>query len=110
MYFLLNQVHGGSGGPYLSGWIISFFPFIENNAKNYYVWEKSWKDAYDEQIFGGLVTSNFPITLNKVEFKWKYMDNEFDMVFIGGLMGINFNDFEKMLTPIFGFSICQETK
>lgn len=108
--FSYNLVHGGSGGPYISGWTITLFPYLENNAKNYYVWNKSWQDAYDEPMFGGLVTSNFPATLSRVSFKWKYYNQEFDMLFLGGFMGINYDQENKILNPVFGYSVCQDTK
>lgn len=106
----IYKVHGGSGGPYISGWIITFFPYIEKNLNNYYVWNKSWLDAYDEPMFGGLVTSNFPITMTRVDFKWKYYAEEYDMLFIGGFVGIDYNKEEKRLAPIFGYSVCQDIK
>ena len=54
------------------------------------------------------MTSNFPITLSKVEFNWNYFGTDFDMLFIGGIIGIDFDHADRMLKPVFGYSVCQK--
>lgn len=103
----IYKVQGGSGGPYLSGWSITFFPYLKNNTKNYYVWQKTWRDAYNSRDFGGLVTNDFTVQLNQIPFKWKSLSNEYEMVFIGGLLGLDFDDVHKSIKPVFGYSVYQ---
>ena len=101
--FLYESVKGGSGGPYLSGWAIGLFPYLKSGEKNYYVWEKSWRDAYNSTNFGeGLTTTRFPIAINKVPFKWLYLHQEFDMLFLGGLFSVRYDLNDYSLTPVFG--------
>ena len=40
-------VAGGSGGPFITGWIVSLFPYIDENKPNHYVWSEnsSFKDT-----------------------------------------------------------------
>ena len=62
------------------------------STKNYYVWQKTWRDAYNSRDFGGLVTNDFTVLLNQIPFKWKGLSNEYEMMFIGGLFGLDFDD------------------
>jgi hypothetical protein len=86
------------------------FPYLKENTKNYYVWEKSWKDAYHNHEFGGLTTNNFPIFLNQVPFKWLYLGREIEMTIISGLMAVEYDKVDKNLTPLFAYSICENNR
>jgi len=105
----IYKIEGASGGPYVTGWAIAFFPYLRKGTKNVYVWEKNWLDAYDTaNIFSGLNTSDFPFTLNKVPFVWNCFNNEYNMTLVGGLFGVDYNATDKSLTPLFGYAVCQE--
>lgn len=105
----IYKVRGGSGGPYLNGWAIGLFPYLKFGEKNYYVWEKTWRDAYNSTSFGsGLTTSRFPIAINKVPFKWTYLNQEVDMIFLGGLLSVRYDLNDFSLTPVFGYAITED--
>ena len=101
----IYKVKGGSGGPYLSGWILSLFPYLKDDETNYYIWEKTWRDAYNASFFGGLTTSQFPVGLSRVPFKWLYLSKEIDMAFLGGLMSVRHNLNDQSLQSTFGYAI-----
>ncbi|RNA45022.1 conserved domain [Brachionus plicatilis] len=91
----IYKMNGGSGGPFISGWILSLFPYLKRNTRNYFVWEKDWSFSYDMDMLGGLVTSDFPLTLSNSSFIWDYYSTEYSMSFTGGMIGVKF--FEKKL-------------
>ena len=86
---------------------MALFPYLKNNSKNYFVWEKDWKFAYELNYMSGLVTSDFPMTLTNASFVWQYHAYEYSMSFLGGLVGVNFEENAKTLQPIFGYAVIQ---
>jgi len=117
-----------SGGPYITGWIADFFPYLktsitsENDIINYK--EQSISECqilktiniknlnfrnlkiHNVQIRNprlamdahyNLTLDNFPSGQSKVSFKWKYLDEEIDMNFISGFIGIAENEETKTL-------------
>mgnify|MGYP002783798287 CR=1 FL=1 len=108
MIFLKKKflVSDGSGGPFISGWAISFFPYLNENYKNTYVWDTKWEDINRSEYFMmGLHTSNFRSKLNTVPFEWAYHGTKFDMKFVGGLFGTYYNKTDKSVKPVFGYSV-----
>ena len=97
---------GGSGGPYLSGWLLSLFPYVSEGSKNSYVFEGSWKDISDNDFFSGLTTSCFDYHMNQIPFIWNYLGTEIKMLFVGGLVGV-VAEKDKSLLPVFGYSIME---
>lgn len=84
----IYKCNGGSGGPYISGWIIALFPYLDAGSKNRYVFNGNWKDASNEHYFGGLTTSSFKYHMNQIPFTWNYLGTEIKMLFVGGLVGV----------------------
>ena len=103
---LFFKVQGGSGGPYLSGWSINFFPYLKENEKNVFVWEKTWLEAYSFG-FGGLKTSDFLPTFSKAPVKWFYFGKEIDLMFVGGLFGNHYSSSDKSIKPVFGYGVAE---
>lgn len=102
---LIYKKRGGSGGPYLSGWMIALFPYITKmNKKNPYVWETSWKEIVNETFYGGLTLDSFQIYLGKITTKYK---NQSDKNFIGGLVGVLHGN-DQSLLPVFGYAVTEK--
>jgi hypothetical protein len=82
---------GGSGGPYISGWINTLLPYTEdykgNLRKNQYA--EKWNDK--RGWGGGPTMDQYPSSLAKVPFKWEIDGKVHDMEFLGGLVGIHQN-------------------
>jgi hypothetical protein len=109
-----NQIYkqtNRSGGSVITGWIIALFPYLTENKKNEYIFsseKKTWRDTTNP--FGGLITSSFEFKLNCVPFTWNHYNKEIKMNFIGGLIGIDYDENDSKLIPIFGYAITENCR
>ncbi|RNA01564.1 hypothetical protein BpHYR1_052755 [Brachionus plicatilis] len=101
----IYKISGGSGGPFITGWINALFPYLNNENPNPYVWNKSWKD--DDGCFSGLTTSSFEYHMNQVPFVWNYLNSEIEMLFIGGLIGVVHHK-DQALQASFGYAVTED--
>lgn len=95
---------GGSGGPYVNGWITAFFAHIQTRdgakLKEYFDWSASMNHS-----FGGFSTNQFPSHISRVPFVWDYLGTYFDMAFIAGITGVDYDD--NFLSPQLGFAVAE---
>ena len=104
-----NQIYKsesmGSGNTYITGWITVLFLYINaDNHKNPYAWESSWKNSLK-----GLTSEAFTSQLSKAPFIWEYSDEQIEMAFLGGLIGILHRQ-DQSLLPIFGYAITEDNE
>lgn len=105
-----------TGGPFITGWILGLFPYLSKQEKNVYVWKQSWRYSVnkkepnnDEQhcFDDGLTAKAFTYTLNQCPFKWMHLDQQYDMLLIGGLLSVLYDDRDQSITPIFGHAVIE---
>jgi len=82
----LYKESGGSGGPFVTGWINQFFPYLRYDSprRNSY--------AFGEHLKGGAgwhgpSPDDLPLGLSRAPFTWFYFDQKFEMEFLGGFVG-----------------------
>jgi hypothetical protein len=97
---------GGSGGPYINGWITAFF------AHKMYPSGFALRDDLDWRgnasgSFSGLVSSDLPVHISRVPFVWNYYGNLINMAFVSGVMGVEHDGF---LAPQLGFGVLEDTR
>ena len=94
-----------SGGPYINGWIITLFPYLESFGRtNNVQWEKSWKESC-KHGFGGVTSSSIPSGVMETPFKWQYFDKEFDMNFRAGFMMVTQDRVTLEIHPEIGWAV-----
>lgn len=88
---------GGSGGPYISGHIIKFYPYIEKNLE---------KNLFEKRsgFSRGFSSDSFTIGLSKVPFIWNYFGHPYKMEFIAGMIGIKQAD-DGSISPEFSWAV-----
>jgi len=92
-----------SGGPYITGWIIKFFPYIsEGNQK---MVKNPYLDREPKEFMEGLVTNNFNNGLSKADFIWNYYEKEYKMEFLSGFIGIKQDKNTLTLKPEIGWLV-----
>jgi hypothetical protein len=102
-----------SGGPYVSGWINVFFPYIEAKAgspslaRNEFVtkWATSFRDFHS-----GPCASKFPSGLAVAPFLWKYLGNDIPMDFVGGFVGVSQDPETLEVRPAIGWAVREATR
>ncbi len=95
----IYKVDEESGGPFITGWITAFFPYVKDisvsgmrpfdkNSQNLAV----RKNPLLSSGKGHLKLDDFPSGISKVSFKWDYFGKHFDMQFLSGFLGITEDD------------------
>jgi len=92
-----------SGGDELTGWIIKFFPYI---LKNNEIVENSLMEA-NGFVYHGLLGSEFPLGISKVDLKWLYYSQTYPMRLLSGFIGIGQDSINKALRPEISWAIIQ---
>ena len=121
-----------SGGPYISGWINAFFPYLKDldtglptQRNEWFASDKStfqrlldprsWRTSSEHPI--GPTMEQFPIGLSKAPFRWvlesaagaeasaPVVERTFDMEFLGGFVGIRQDSETLSLRPEIGWVV-----
>jgi hypothetical protein len=91
----IYKIGGGSGGPYISGWITDLFAYSYDN-----------KTPRLLTYRGHITTDNMPTHISTVPFTWEYFGTEIPMLFVTGIMGIEIDE-EGFYTPKLGFGVIE---
>jgi hypothetical protein len=118
----IYKVDDSSGGPYITGWITAFFPYLKDwksRALRMNPWlaeggEKlqlllSPNEDQDGQCFGhGPTTECFPSGLARAPFHWQYLDRSIEMEFLGGFIGVRQESATLELRPEIGWAVREQ--
>ena len=93
-----------SGGPYVTGWIVTLFPYLgKRKSRNPYL--ENWNE---EMIFGGVKTSSFPRGVVYTPFKWLYLKKTIPMHFYAGFMCVTQDPHTLALRPEIGWAVAND--
>ena len=110
IFKLTEEVNGrfvyGHSGPYLSGWIIALFPYLDREWENVYVFKGTWRDA-NERPNSGITTKSFESKMNQVPFILNLFGIETNLLFVGGLNGVKYSK-DHALTPLFAYAVLED--
>lgn len=102
----IYKYNGGSGGPYINGWITAFLAHRTTpegfELRQDLNWQKNTKSS-----FSGLTADDLPVHLSVVPFKWDYYGEMRNMAFLSGFLGINH---DRYLTPRLGFGVLEDLR
>jgi hypothetical protein len=104
----IYKYEGGSGGPYITGWIMAFFPYLKDSGtrratvRNHGFLEYKGRSIYHPK---NLTLSNLPHGLSMAPFTWDYLSKVFDMEFLGGFVGVAQNSETLALRPEIGWAV-----
>ncbi len=115
--------HGASGGPYVSGWLQVFFPYLENDADagrftrradHLSLWRvkrrRPTDTVADER--GRLVgpeTRSLPPSVSEVHFTWTCLDQTYPMQFLAGIVGATQDPQTLAVRPVIGWAVREMT-
>jgi hypothetical protein len=104
----------GSGSPHVSGWVLKLFPYLDNPEAKYTrlvgkanaapaLQRNPWLSAPPSRHGPG--RDDFPSLPAKAPFLWKYLGTDYEMEFVGGLMGIAQDSTTLSLRPEIGWAV-----
>ena len=97
-----------SGGPFISGWLLKFFPYIEDVVKKDDLWAPKYRvNPYLEKLPENLEFPDkyIPGGFSRAPFKWEYGTTTYEMEFLAGFMGISQDKQSKALRPEIGWTV-----
>jgi hypothetical protein len=109
----IYKLHDRSGGPYVSGWINTLFPYIKRhgelpgtNSGELQVNEflQRWDGANGEEMRLPTITK-FPWGLSRAPLVWNYYLTDFPMEFLGGFVGVSQNPDTMAVRPAIGWAV-----
>lgn len=102
----IYKLHGGSGGPYVTGWINVLFPYLdEGSPKDGIVRNDAaftWSDAAGGK---GPTIGRFPCGLSRVPLAWNYLGTLFPMTLQAGFVGISQDRQTRAVRPAIGWAV-----
>jgi len=88
----IYKYRDGSGGPRITGWIITFFPYLTENRVNSF-------PRY------GVSSASIPKQICQVDFIWDYFGEKIPMIFYGGFLGGEFDKETFTMKPTHFWSV-----
>ncbi|XP_070532233.1 uncharacterized protein [Ptychodera flava] len=103
---IYKEIHG-IGGPYITGWIITLFPYLQD-YRSFAHNQNLNKWTARGMFFFGARTEEFPSGLSKAPFQWLYHQQQFEMQFIGGFMAVSQDHETLALRPELGWAVAED--
>jgi hypothetical protein len=103
----LYKPQGGSGGPFVTGWINVLFPYLPsyqtraNTERNELARCRDWS----ARTHDGPNAGDFPSGFSSVPFVWDYYGDKLDMSLFGGFAGVSQDLASGALRPVIGWGI-----
>jgi hypothetical protein len=95
-----------SGGPFISGWINAFFPYLCSVEDGRPVTFRSESIAWETLTRDeGPGLDDFPPGLMRVPFLWEYFGTEIPMELLGGFMGVYQEPGDHTVRPALGWAV-----
>jgi hypothetical protein len=84
------KLGGGSGGPFISGWINTFFPYTQSRGRwGPYAAAVNWER--NGMYGGGENIADMPAGMSSAPFIWHYYATDYKMKFVAGFLGVEQN-------------------
>ena len=103
----LYKEGNGSGGPYVTGAINTFFPYVRGYGGKFDTPNK-FVEEWDRGLgcmCGGPTTDKFSTGVSGVPFTWTYYSEKIPMQFIGGFVGTSHDPVTDQVRPALGWAI-----
>lgn len=103
------QVGGGSGGPYVTGWINTLLPYMAaykgaRSTNRHMDWSKG------RRMMSGNNPGDFEDSVALCPFEWNYYGQIFEMEFEAGVVGATQDPVTMAIQPEIGWAVADVTK
>lgn len=122
----IYKIDSMSGGPYINGWLVVFFPYLQTTGFFHLdsnervedvneIYEKrdqlrkqtidtrNWRLVQDTNR--GITTPNFPGGLCRTPFIWRYLVHTYEMEFIAGFIAFTQDSKSLAVRPKIGWAV-----
>ena len=103
----IYKIGGGSGGPFVNGWVNKLYAHIYSLNWNTKQQTSTLKKVAER--FDYLKLNNFPCNISNVPFVWDYLGNKIPMGLVAGITSVEF-DSDGFLTPKLGVVVIEKEK
>jgi hypothetical protein len=104
----IYKLSGGSGGPFINGWVIKLFPYLNSSSDKPRT--NKYMDSEPTENFSGLKSNDFYIGLSQADFVWDYIGTKFEMEFVAGFIGVVQDKTSLALRPEIGWAVKDRKK
>lgn len=102
----LYKSEGGSGGPYINGWVNTLFAYHAQGFNGVSYVKSPVRNPYLDKNRGhGPTTDAFPMGLSRVPWKWDYYGKMIEMEFLGGFAGISQDPVSRAVRPAMAWAV-----
>ena len=112
----IYKLNNGSGGPFITGWIVVLFPYLGSDSSNMhqngFLIMNSWNETEQQfpVIRNGVTTSSFPSGTVSTPFTWQYLQEELEMYFYAGFLGVSQDKKSLALRPVIGWAVADKER
>lgn len=99
------KVDGGSGGPYVSGWLTAFWNYVSYARGKIVPKDKGMYDWSKLGPMHGLRPDSFTSHVTRVNFEWNYYGRLIPMGLVSGVIGVEMDG--DFLCPQLGFGVIE---
>ena len=104
---------GGSGGPYVTGWILTLFPYLDERRNRFpdnWDFKEKEKGKQDRFLYCEATTSSLPPGVASTPFIWEYLSKDIPMTFNAGFMGTVQNPKTFAVSTVIGWKVVDGKK
>ena len=102
----IYKENGGSGGPFIHGWIIKFFPYLASRKASQGLRRNPYLEKDDERsFFGGMTSNEWPSGLSKVPLSWLYYDQIYEMEMLAGFAAYSQDKDTRAVRPRISWAV-----
>lgn len=104
----LYKREGGSGGPYINGWVNVLFPYLTsamNGELRWNRWVQRWAEGLEGSHGGGPTLGDMPTGISIAPFVWEYLGKPYSMELLGGFMGTSQDQDTLAIKPAIGWAV-----
>lgn len=103
----LYKESGGSGGPYLSGWLPRLLPYLKTPGGGAAARNRLLEKPLDQPVgpHRGLTYAELPASTSLVPFVWEYRGTNFDYQFVAGVLTVTQDADTRAVRPRIGWAV-----
>jgi hypothetical protein len=95
----IYKFHSRSGGDYINGWIVDFFPYLQIGR----VERPNW--TFGGQSRSGIEITSLPGSLCIAPFTWQFLTISYKMEFVAGFIGFTQDAHDFAVRPKIGWAV-----